>query len=185
MGEIKLLKHYEDISNQNEGKGHERVGKMIKVKDIYIGKPDAKDELISNKYDEFLRSFVIPDNYRINEIIEGDKCFIRGYKGTGKTALLLYLSEKIRHEEEMVCTSFVLFKSDYGSIDRARLDQISKNLISTIEIGRSTLENEQDFEYIWRWIFFQQIIEDNTEYNDGLFLFKGIKLIVSELVRMI
>lgn len=34
----------------------------IEIKDIYIGKPDAKDELISDEYDKFLKGFVTPTN---------------------------------------------------------------------------------------------------------------------------
>ena len=37
--------------------------KELKVQNIYIGKPDAKDEIISQNSDEFLRSFVMPPNF--------------------------------------------------------------------------------------------------------------------------
>lgn len=142
--------------------------KEIQVKDIYIGKPDAKDEaLLSNS--EFLESYVIPPNYDYREIIENDKIIILGNKGTGKTALLFYLESECQKRDIASCTSFILFKSDYGSIQRIGLDKISRNIIKTINIENNELKNEQDFEYIWRWILFKHLIEENEKYNNGLF----------------
>lgn len=144
--------------------------KELKVQDIYIGKPDAKDEIMSQNWDEFLRSFVIPPNFDYHELISGDKMFISGFKGTGKTALLLYLDAECNKIDEQTCSSFILFKSQYGNIQRLGLEKMSKNIIKTIDIEKNTLENEQDFEYIWRWIFFKQIIEDNVYHNGGIFI---------------
>lgn len=62
-----------------------------KVKNLYSGKPDARDEL-SAPNSPFFKSFIMPPNFELEDILEGDKCFIRGYKGSGKTALLLYIN---------------------------------------------------------------------------------------------
>lgn len=143
--------------------------KMLTVKDIYIGKPDAKDEIISQKSDEFLKTFVVPPNFKFEDLIDGDKIFINGYKGTGKTALLLYLDAKCKEIDEMTCSSFVLFKTQYGNIQKLGLENISKNIIKTIGIDKDVLDNETDFEYIWKWIVFKQIIDDNNENNGAIF----------------
>ncbi len=144
--------------------------KKLMVQDIYIGKPDAKDEIISQKSDEFLRSFVIPPNFEFDELINKDKIFISGYKGTGKTALLLFLDAECKKRDNQTCSSFMLFKTQYGNIQRLGLEKISKNIIKTIDVAQDALKNEQDFEYIWRWIFLKQIIEDNSTYNSGIFV---------------
>lgn len=141
----------------------------LTVQDIYIGKPDAKDEIISQKSDEFLKSFVIPPNFNFHSLISGDKIFINGYKGTGKTALLLYLNAKCKEIDEGTCSSFILFKTQYGNIQKMGLENISKNIVRTVTIDKDILEQESDFEYIWRWIIFKQIIADNIEYNYGIF----------------
>lgn len=63
----------------------------IKIRDIYIGKPDAKDEITYDGYESFLKTYVIPQNVDVDELIKRkDRFFIRGYKGTGKTALLFF-----------------------------------------------------------------------------------------------
>lgn len=139
------------------------------VKDIYIGKPDAKDEIILQKSDEFLESYVIPPNYSFDEIMSGDKIFIYGNKGTGKTALLLFLESECQKKDITTCTSFILFKSQYGNVQRLGLDRISKNIIKTIDIDNDNLKCEQDFEYIWRWILFKLIISENESCNFGIF----------------
>ncbi len=142
---------------------------MLTVKDIYIGKPDAKDEIISQKSDEFLESFVIPPNFDFEKLISGDEIFINGYKGTGKTALLLYLNAKCKEKDILTCSSFILFKSNYGNVQKLELENISKNIIKTIGIDKEILIKETDFEYIWRWIIFKQIIDDNNENNGAIF----------------
>ncbi|MGG7212635.1 P-loop ATPase, Sll1717 family [Clostridium nigeriense] len=143
---------------------------MLTVKDIYIGKPDAKDEIISQKSDEFLESFVIPPNFDFEKLISGDEIFINGYKGTGKTALLLYLNAKCKEKDILTCSSFILFKSNYGNVQKLELENISKNIIKTIGIDKEILIRETDFEYIWKWIIFKQIIDDNNENNGAIFI---------------
>ncbi|CAK7010729.1 hypothetical protein [Tissierella sp.] len=143
--------------------------KQLTVKDIYIGKADAKDEIISQQSDEFFKSFVMPPNFDFEGLINGDKIFINGYKGTGKTALLLYLDSICKERDPATCSSFILFKTQYGNIQKLGLENISKNIVKTIDIDKNILENENDFEYIWRWIFFKQIIDDNNQYNNGIF----------------
>jgi hypothetical protein len=142
----------------------------LTVRDIYIGKPDARDEFSSADDIQFLSTFVIPPNFDINGLVNGDQCFIRGYKGTGKTALLLYLDSIIRKKDDLTCTTFVLFKSDYGNTKKQELEVLSKRLIKSIDIDKSDFENEQDFEYIWRWIIFRRIVDDNLENNNGIFV---------------
>lgn len=144
---------------------------QLTVQDIYIGKADAKDEIISQKSEEFFKSFVMPPNFDFEGLIAGDKIFINGYKGTGKTALLLYLDAICQERDSATCTSFILFKTQYGSIQKLGLENISKNIVKTIDIDKDVLEKEEDFEYIWRWIFFKQVIDDNNQYNGGIFRF--------------
>lgn len=143
----------------------------IKIKDIYIGKPDAKDEITYDGYENFLKTYVIPQNVEINELIKRrDRFFIRGYKGTGKTALLFYLNNEIMCKDAQTCTSFVFFKEDYTPVKRKQMENVADSLSYSIDISKNTMLREQNFEYIWKWIFFKKIIDDNEEYNNGLFI---------------
>src|SRR4051812_24233149 len=86
---------------------------MLKLKDIHLGSTDAKNEVLSNTPEEvarFLRSFVIPPALTIEKFFSCKKYYIVGLKGTGKTAVLRYISLKL--EEEQSVSSFVLFKTD-------------------------------------------------------------------------
>ena len=63
----------------------------LKIKDIYAGKPDAKDEIDFGGLEEFIKTYVVAEHFNIESLISGTNCFITGFKGTGKTALLFYL----------------------------------------------------------------------------------------------
>lgn len=142
----------------------------IKIKDIYAGKPDAKDEINFEGVEEFLEALVIPRNFDINALLYGNKFFITGYKGVGKTALLFYLDRELRNKDEATCTSFVFFKEEFTDLRKSQLDKFSKRLLSSVYIENQTLVNNSEFEYIWRWIFFRRIIADNELFSEGIFV---------------
>lgn len=141
---------------------------MATISDIYIGKPDARDEIIFDGYDNFINSFVAPPNFDFNGLLNETKCFIRGYKGTGKTALLIFLQDQLLKLDEASHTTFLLFKDQYKATQRKELNAISSKIVKAIDTSEA-VSGEQDFEYIWRWIFLRQIVEDNEYCNFRLF----------------
>lgn len=141
---------------------------MAIISDIYVGKPDARDELIFDGYDNFIKSFVAPPGFDFNGLLVGDKCFIRGYKGTGKTALLIYLQDYLLKKDISTYTSFLLFKDQYKAMQRKELTAISSRIVRAIDTSEA-VSSDHDFEDIWRWIFLKQIVEDNELCNHGLF----------------
>ena len=40
---------------------------MIKVKNIYAGKPDAKDEVETEGLEPFIENYVMPENFNLME----------------------------------------------------------------------------------------------------------------------
>ena len=142
----------------------------IRIKDIYAGKPDAKDEITFDGFEDFIKTYVVAEQFDIDSLIHGNKCFITGFKGTGKTALLFYLDSQIMSLDESVCSSFVFFKEDFADVRREQLQAISSRIMSTITVERSALIPCDEFEYIWRWLFFKRIIADNEEYHRNLFV---------------
>lgn len=70
----------------------------------------------------------------------------------------------------MTCSSFIFFKGDYSDLQKQELELLSRRLISAISIGNDVVLEGQDFEYIWRWLFYQRIIEDNKDYNYGIYV---------------
>lgn len=144
--------------------------KKIQIKDIYSGKPDAKDEITFDGIDDFMNSFIVPANCDINSLLKGNHCFISGYKGTGKTALLFYLDLITRQEDENACSSFIFFKEELSDLKSGKGDNFAKRHLSTVSIGKDTLLLNIEFENIWRWLFLKRLVNDNEVFNNGLFL---------------
>ena len=83
---------------------------VVKIKDLYAGKPDAKDEINFEGMDTFIKTFVVAEHFNLESLIDGNHCFITGFKGTGKTALLFYLEDKIKANDSVACTSYIFLK---------------------------------------------------------------------------
>lgn len=142
---------------------------QVKIKDLYAGKPDAKDEINYDGLEGFINTFVIPDSICIEDLIEKDKFYITGYKGTGKTALLFFLDDYIKQNDPLTCSSFIFFKESFNDYRKNEFEKLSKRIMNSISIQEDTLIEVTDFEYIWRWLFFKRIVDDNTRNNNQLF----------------
>lgn len=143
--------------------------KEIKIKDLYAGKPDAKDEIDFDGWDRFINTFVVADHFNLDLLIKGNHCFITGFKGTGKTALLFYLEDKFKKIDESTCSSFVFFKENYTDTQRTELQDISNRILSSVAVEKEALITATEFEYVWRWIMLKQIVNDNEAYDGNLF----------------
>jgi hypothetical protein len=142
----------------------------IRIKDIYAGKPDAKDEIQFDGFNDFIKAFIIPYNCNIEHLIYNHHCFITGYKGTGKTSLLFYIDNQIRQKDENACSSYIFFKENFSDIKKDEIEYFSKRLLSSITVDKTSLIEINDFEYIWRWLFFKKLISDNKDFNENLFV---------------
>lgn len=157
----------------------------IKIKDIYVGRPDAKDEIHFDGLEDFVNSYVVPESYDIDGLLNGNNCFITGYKGTGKTALLFYLEYLVKTQKSYACTSFIFFKDGFTETQKQELEGYSKRISSFVAFEESTVIDNLDFEHIWRWLFYKRIIADNEEYSNNLFVdddnWKKYKSIVDKI----
>ena len=72
----------------------------MNISEIYTGQPDASDEVDVDGYEKLISSLVLPPNFDFNDLVYGDKYFIKGFKGTGKTALLYYLESKLKEIDD-------------------------------------------------------------------------------------
>ncbi len=143
---------------------------QVKIKDIYVGKPDAKDEIKFDGVEDFVNSAVIPETFDINSLLYKDACFITGYKGTGKTALLFHLEHIVRKNTPHACCSFIFFKDEFTETKKQELEGYSKRILSSITFENQILLDNTDFEHIWRWLLFKRIVSDNEEYCENLFV---------------
>lgn len=136
------------------------------IDNIYVGKLDARFEDISAFEDSNMN---FPPNIDIEGLVKGDKYYITGNKGTGKTALLLYLSNKIAQNDENAICSTILFKTDYNTTERIKIETIERRIVDTLDIGSVDMNSIQDFTNIWRLTVFLKIVCDNKESQYKLF----------------
>lgn len=166
---MNYFKWIKKVCNIDRKKGLDKL-KEITIKDIYSGKPDAKDEINFDGFSEFIKTFIIPQNINLESLISGNHCFISGFKGTGKTALLFFLDNLIRERDNSACSSFVFFKEEFTELTKEKMDNYTRRSLSSISIDKETLIDNTEFEYIWRWLILKRIVADNEEFNGGLFL---------------
>ena len=142
----------------------------IKIKDLYAGKPDAKDEIEVGNIKNFVGSFIVPPNWDIDRLCSEPFYFVTGYKGTGKTALLRYIEDKIINRFPYTCSSFILFKEDFPEVKRFNLAETSKRMFNSISIDKQLFADGGDFQFIWRFFFLSKFLNDNEQNNNGLFV---------------
>lgn len=136
----------------------------LQLKDIQLGSTDAKNELLSNSPEEtarFLRSFVAPPALTIDKFINRQKYYVVGLKGTGKTALLRFISLRLEEEDKAI-SSFVLLKSDLD--EDARKDFSKAARVQIVDENSDSFDGD-DFETVWRWFIYRKIaaaINDNN-----------------------
>lgn len=139
--------------------------KTLLLKDLVLGKTDAKNELLENdtkSINRFTDSFLLPDNIAPREFINGQKYFISGLKGTGKTALLRYIGLKAQ-EECHAKTSFILSKSDFSEDDKTAFSRAANTYV--VEDINNTEVSEGDYINVWMWFIHRQIVRDMTPEN--------------------
>lgn len=160
---------------------------MLKLKDIHLGTIDAKNDLLYCTPDEikqFELSFVTPPSLKIEDYFSRRKYYVVGLKGTGKTALLRYISLELDKESNSTST-FVLFKSD---IDEDLRKDFAKAARVQLAEENSSDYDGNDFETVWRWFIYRKISGSIQESNAKLFqqndhLSKFLALVSSESVK--
>lgn len=133
---------------------------VIQLKDLVLGKTDAKNELLetdTRSIARFTDSFLLPENISPKQFFNGQKYFISGLKGTGKTALLRYIGLKAQ-EEHQAKTSFILFKSDFSEDDKTAFSRAANTYV--VEDLNNTEVSEGDYLNVWMWFIHRQIVRD-------------------------
>lgn len=136
------------------------------IKDIYAGKLDARFEDISLFQNN---NMSLPPSINIDEILKGDKYYILGNKGTGKTALLLYISNYLTQSETNAICSTILFKTDYNRTERFRMESFERRVFDTLDMTDSNGLYMLDYTNIWLLTIFVKIVIDNKNNNYSIF----------------
>lgn len=131
---------------------------MLKLKEIYLGTTDAKNELLSNnpiEIDRFIKSYVVPPALMIEKFTHREKYYIVGLKGTGKTALLRYIALKLEDDSQTI-SKFILFKSEVDEDLRKDFSHAAR--VQLVAENSETFDGD-DFEAVWRWFIYRKIAE--------------------------
>ncbi|HCF4784666.1 TPA: hypothetical protein NIF75_002743 [Pseudomonas aeruginosa] len=156
---------------------------VLKLKDIPLGSTDAKNEVLSNSPEEivrFVNSFVVPPALSIEKFYDKKKYYIVGLKGTGKTALLRYVSLKLEESGDSD-SSFVLFKSD---VDEDMRKDFARAARVQVVAENSDAYDGDDFETVWRWFIYRKIAsliqEGSSPFQNNELLNTFVALVTSE-----
>ena len=138
------------------------------LKDLYVMKVDAKQELDNlnspEALERFKQSIFVPSGVNIDSLLDGDRYFLTGEKGAGKTAMLIYTALKA---EELFNAerAFIIFKefsqeekNDYS--DLARITSYDQNTITT----------QDDYEFVWWWLFHCSIANAISSSTKEIFI---------------
>lgn len=141
---------------------------QICIKDIYAGKPDARDEIDDNP-EGFFDNFIVPNEFPVDSFFSGSKFLVSGYKGVGKTSVLYYLQNQALKKDGNTCTSFIYFKSDLEEVRKSTLEAAAKKLTAYIDISGDIQPDKVEYLHIWRWLLFRHVVDDVEENENGLF----------------
>jgi len=133
------------------------TGESTMLKDLYVMKVDAKQELDNlnsgEALERFKQSIFVPAGVNIDSLLDGDRYFLTGEKGAGKTALLIYAALKA---EELFRAerSFILFK-EFSPDEREDYTSLAHVTI----YDKREIESALDYEYVWNWVFHNCIVD--------------------------
>lgn len=146
---------------------------------LRFGSIDARNEVVTRdpkSVEHFRESFLQPSGISVSEFIKGERFFISGMKGSGKTAFLRYV--QLIAEDDRCLTKFVAFAQEISDSERISIYESSKIVTyeqKDIDPGR---------ECVSLWIIFilrhlVRLIEDNrrvfSSHNDVKLLCELIK----------
>jgi len=126
------------------------------IGDLRLGKVDGKQEFLERAIsNEFYDTFLVPENVRLSDFHQGDRYFIYGFRGTGKTSLLRYFLRD--HQPDIRYRSLVLFKSDVFEEDRIELSKSVGAQWAEADSGLMSLS--QDYKAAWEWFVLHKLGE--------------------------
>lgn len=146
----------------------------LELKDVYFGDPDAKYEMISGSERDikrFFDSYMLPTNLLLDDFLEGRTMYIKGLKGTGKTALLRYIGMEATNRNYI--SSFILFRTEFDKQDKQDFAHAARVIVTNFEEDDDSVSNkEEDYALVWRWFLHKQIVYTLEEENQKNGVFK-------------
>lgn len=111
---------------------------------LEFGDIDARQEILARdetKRQLFLNSFISPPSFRIEQLVSGSKFLICGPKGSGKTAFLRFLQDKLNKSGDSY-SRFIVFRDDITMQDREKIVSLSQFRVYESGNGEGTRDTE-------------------------------------------
>lgn len=104
--------------------GNHRSGEKLSIKNVYVGSLDTTMELDvggPSSIAQFVGSYYIKNQNDLDKFIAGEKFYVYGQKGAGKTAFLRYAGEMVRRRKDLSGT-YILYRFAKDFPDQAHRD---------------------------------------------------------------
>lgn len=138
----------------------------LPIKKLKFGKTDAFNELVEFGDEWFTKSFFAFEKYRISQFISGERYYICGEKGTGKTALLRFLQcDLSRNPENLIIP--IRFKTDLDSEDKKGINRAA-NIKDVVAENIEDFSNAPDAVNVWEIFIINKLFssyETDGEYH--------------------
>lgn len=131
-------------------------------------KIDAKQELDNmngaKEIDRFKRLIMVPDGLNVDSLLDGERYYLTGEKGAGKTAMLIYTALKA---EELFDAErcFIIFK-EFSQEER----EDYSGLAHVTHYDQGKIESCVDYEFVWWWVFHNTITETILSSQKEIFI---------------
>lgn len=138
------------------------------LQNLYVMKVDAKQQLdnMNEQSDitRFKQLILVPDGINIDDLIDGERYFLTGEKGAGKTALLIYTALKA---EELFNAErcFVIFKE----LSQEEREDYSA-LAHVTNYDQAEISPLTDYEFVWQWVFHNTIVDTVLNSSKEIFV---------------
>ncbi|MEO3387587.1 hypothetical protein [Mesorhizobium sp. CAU 1741] len=134
----------------------------LPLKQLRFGNVDARYEVNTRNpldVEHFRQSFVEPAGISVEEFIKGDRFFVHGVKGAGKTSILRYI--QLKTSDSGCINRFISFSTEISDIEREKIRSMSG--IHIFEQKDVDVHNESAVD-VWMIFILRQIskiIEEN------------------------
>lgn len=153
--------------------------KRLPLSRLKFGNIDARYEVLTRDpqtRDHFRESFSEPSGLSVEEFMRGERFFVYGMKGAGKTALLRYI--QIAAEEDRCLTKFISFAPEISEVERERIYKQAH--IQTFE--QKEVDPGRDAVNLWLIFILRQIVRV-IEENRRVFTTHQDIRILCELIK--
>lgn len=148
------------------------LAQNLAIKQIYVGEIDTTIELRMGgraAANDFYHSYYVRDEDDVADFISGQKCFVYGQKGAGKTAFLRFIGEKLKRESEIENhTIMYSFREDFPDQAHREITEFAIQLRSEHgkKVGRDlNIFRDLDYEDFWTYIILHSV--DKYLQSDG------------------